>query len=81
MAAQDKILCYACGKPIKDNYDLIVAWRFFLTIRPYHSACYSQKLKNRGTLTYVINRYETNWRAVFGVLGLLLTAGGTPTRT
>ena len=62
-----KVYCHKCNNPITSQGDLITSIYFF-AIRPYHTSCYSQRLKT--IRTFLLNNYPIN--SFIGTLGAYL---------
>ena len=70
MLEQKAIYCIECGTLIQSRRDLVIAWHF-LSIRPFHKACYNKSLKGLQTVfvhNYPINGIVGNVRVVLSCL-------------
>lgn len=68
---RESIICHECGLPIESQRDLIVTWSF-LILRPFHTACYGEALKDERT--FRLSNYPMNgpWATLWAVIGGLL---------
>ncbi len=70
MTNKKKILCALCKKAIKTQKDLITA-QYFVFVKPYHSACYSNRLKSWQTMfisNKPINGTSGNFSTVLSII-------------